>query len=108
MHLWVGAVIEDGDRAVLLAAGAVLEGGLGTRTHLEVALEVPGGPVLTEPHEPAEIVDYHRAVLPGSLLHSDEDVSGGGVVMRLGRHLDGGRAKVRARAKGPHALRRHG
>jgi hypothetical protein len=47
-------------------------------------------------------------VLPGSLLHSDEDVSGGGVVVRLGRHLDGGRAKVRARAKGPHALRRHG
>jgi hypothetical protein len=41
VHLWVGAVIEDDDRAVLLAAGAVLEGGLGTRTHLEVALEVP-------------------------------------------------------------------
>ena len=31
-------IIEDGDSPVCLAAGVVLEGGSGTRTHLEVAL----------------------------------------------------------------------
>src|SRR5918995_401968 len=38
VHLGVGAVVEDGDGAVSVAPGVVLEGALGTGTHLEVAL----------------------------------------------------------------------
>jgi hypothetical protein len=37
-HLGVGAVIEDGDGAVSRAPSVVLEGALGARPHLEVAL----------------------------------------------------------------------
>src|ERR687894_1630461 len=38
VHLGVGSVVEDGDGAVSLAPGVVLEGALGAWTHLEVAL----------------------------------------------------------------------
>src|SRR5215208_8176988 len=38
VHLGVGAVVEDGDGAVSLTPCVVLEGALGTGTHLEVAL----------------------------------------------------------------------
>src|SRR5829696_6094378 len=38
VHLRVGTVIEDGDGAVLVAAGVVLVGELGAWTHLEVAV----------------------------------------------------------------------
>src|SRR5829696_4535951 len=38
VHLGVGAVVEDGNGAVSLAPGGVLEGALGAWTHLEVAL----------------------------------------------------------------------
>src|ERR687898_2122827 len=38
VHLGVGAIVEDGDVAVSLTPGVVLEGALGTWTHLEVAL----------------------------------------------------------------------
>jgi hypothetical protein len=38
VHLGCGAVIEDGDRAVSLAADVVLKGEPGAGTHLEVAL----------------------------------------------------------------------
>src|SRR5215208_962038 len=34
----VGTVVEDGDGAVLLTAGVVLEGGVGALSHFEVAL----------------------------------------------------------------------
>src|SRR5215211_3062282 len=38
VHLGMGTVVEDGDGAVSLAASVVLEGALGARTHIEVAL----------------------------------------------------------------------
>src|SRR5215208_212248 len=38
VHLRMGAVIEDGDGAVLVAPSVVLEGAPGARTHIEVAL----------------------------------------------------------------------
>src|SRR5215217_5493668 len=38
VHLGVGAIVEDGDGAVSLAPGVVLEGDAGAQTHLEVAL----------------------------------------------------------------------
>src|SRR5918997_2312514 len=41
VHLGVGSIVEDGDGAVTVAAGVVLEGALGTGTHLEVALLAP-------------------------------------------------------------------
>ena len=72
-------------------------------------LEVSRGPVLAKPHELPNVIDYHRAVLPGALLQSDEDVPGSGIFARLrSSHLECGRAEVGARAEGPHALRRIG
>src|ERR671910_1302161 len=44
MHLGMGAVVEDGNGAVSLAPSVVLEGALGTGTHLEVALLAPEPP----------------------------------------------------------------
>src|SRR5215216_6555354 len=41
VHLGMGAVVEDGDGAVSLAPSVVLEGALGTGTHLEVAILAP-------------------------------------------------------------------
>src|SRR5215216_7966050 len=41
VHLRMGAVIEDGDGAVLVAPSVVLEGAPGARTHIEVALLSP-------------------------------------------------------------------
>jgi hypothetical protein len=38
VHLGVGAVVEDGDGAITVAPSVVLEGAVGTFTHLEVAL----------------------------------------------------------------------
>src|SRR5215217_4247972 len=70
-------------------------------------LEVSRGPVVTEPHEMPLVVDYHWTVLACTLLESDEDVDRSGALRSLS-HLDGGRAKVGARAEGPHALRRYG
>src|SRR5215217_1424543 len=69
--------------------------------------EVPGGAVLAIPHELPLLVDDHRAVLACTLLQGDEDVDRSGALRPLS-HLDGGRAKVGARAEGPHALRRYG
>src|SRR5215216_4165721 len=72
-------------------------------------LEVSRGPVLAKPHELPNVIDYHRAVLPGALLQSDEDVPESGIFARLrSSHLECGRAEVGARAEGPHALRRIG
>src|ERR687897_789710 len=53
VHLGVGAVVEDGDGAVSLASGVVLEGALGAWTHLEVA------PLPAEsPHDLAAVALY--------------------------------------------------
>jgi hypothetical protein len=78
-------------------------------TLIVLHFEVPRGPILAKPHELPSVVDYHRAVLPSTLFESDEDVPCGSIFARLrSTHLDGGRAKVRARAERPHALRRVG
>src|SRR5215218_7905455 len=69
--------------------------------------EVPGRAVLAIPYELPLVVDDHRAVLACALLQGDEDVAGGGAGSPP-PHLDGGRAKVGARAEGPHAFRRRG
>jgi hypothetical protein len=53
VHLGVGAVVEDGDGAVSLAAGVVLEGAPGTGTHLEIAL-LPA----ESPHDLATVALY--------------------------------------------------
>src|SRR5215208_201267 len=53
VHFGVGAVVEDGNGAVSLASGVVLEGALGAWTHLEVA------PLPAEsPHDLAAVALY--------------------------------------------------
>src|SRR5215208_2541516 len=62
----------------------------------------------TEPHYLPFVVDDQRAALPCiALLWGEEDVAGGGGARLLG-DLDGGRAKVGARAEGPRATPRRG
>jgi hypothetical protein len=52
------------------------------------------------------VVDHQRAALPGvALLCADEYVARGGSAFLL-NHLDGRGAEVRARAEGPHVVRR--
>src|SRR3712207_2811432 len=59
----------------------------------------------TEPHRLPVVIDDHRAVLTGpvflgAVLRGNKNVAWGGM-MRLRGHVNGGRAKVRARAEGP-------
>src|SRR4029450_7564962 len=67
-------------------------------------LEIRRVPVLAEPHELPLVVDDHRTVLPGALLRGDKDVARSSV-LRLSGYLDGGRAKLWARAVGSHLAR---
>src|SRR5215212_1278778 len=76
--------------------------------HPEVHRTPVRPPKGTEPHHLPAIVEDHRAALAGAaLFRGDEDVAGSCVV-RPGGDLDGGRAKVGARAEGPRALHRRG
>src|SRR5829696_5723361 len=60
-----GAVVEDGDGAVSLAPGVVLEGESGARTHLEIALLPP-----KTPHDLARVAIY---LVDGEGLASGDD-----------------------------------
>ena len=63
----------------------------------------------TEPYNLSTIIEDHRAALGcAALLWGDEDITRGGVVVRLFGHLDGRRTKVGARAEVPHAFFRRG
>src|ERR671912_1150460 len=44
VHLGVGSIVEDGDGVVSVAPSVVLEGALGSFSHLEVALLAPKTP----------------------------------------------------------------
>src|SRR5215216_1046640 len=68
VHLGRGAVVEDGDGAVLLAPGVVLVGEPGARTHLEVA------PFAAKAPDDLAALAVHLVDGPGS-LGVDEEVA---------------------------------
>src|SRR5215204_3715797 len=103
LYLAVG-VIEDHVVAWYLPPGK--DGSSPVGLHLEVHRAPMRALQGTEPHHLPAIVEDHGTALPSPALpRSNEDVAGGSVVSLHG-HINSGRAKVRARAECPRALRR--